>query len=400
MIFAAIFSIAFLVVSIKRPAWAYGLILALLPIYIFRFPVLNIPTTALELLVGVFLFGTLIANFNKATLELFAKQKRVNIWVGFFILAGILATIYSPEPARALGQLKAFIIEPILMFYASLIVFKTKADLNTGLKFLFWSASLISIFGLVQYVTHILLPLRFWGNGEEIKRITSVFEYPNAFALYLAPLLLFFLTLFARGYDLGKKYWVFIGLTAMSFAVVLTYSRGAWLGIIAGLVVLSLRQTGVSLKHWRAITIVCLLVLSPILFSRFKSTFNDGSSSERIELYKAAVNKIMQEPLLGNGLYGFRTTLESSTYTGEILNYPHNIILNFWVELGILGVISFSLLVLFSIREYWIHPTTLKFAAGLFLLVLVTHGMVDAPYFKNDLSILFWFILSLFYINE
>lgn len=400
MILAATLSIAFLILSIKRPAWAYGLILSLLPIYIFRFPVLNIPTTALEVIVGVFLIGILIGNFNKDSWNRIVALKRVNIWVGFFVLAGVISTIYSPEPARALGQLKAFIIEPVLMFYASITIFKARNDLETAFKFLFWAAAIISLFGLVQYVTHLFLPLRFWGNGEEIKRITSIFEYPNAFALYLAPIFIFFLTLFSRGYDLGKKYWVAIALGVMAIALVLTYSRGAWLGVIAGIVVLSFRQTGISLKHWRSLLIIVVIILSPILLSRFKSTFNDDSSSERIQLYKTAANKIAEEPLLGNGLFGFRTTLENSPYTGEILNYPHNIILNFWIEMGLLGVISFALLLFFSLKEYKLNPSVVRFAAGLFLLVMVTHGMVDAPYFKNDLSILFWFMLSLFYIRD
>jgi hypothetical protein len=188
IIVSVIALVLFLALSVKRPAWGFGLILALLPIYIVRFSILNIPTTALELMVGVFLLAVLVTNFNRDTWKRLEGLGRVNLWIGAFILAGIISTIISPEPMRALGQLKAFIIEPVLLFYASVIVFKTERDMIVPLRFLFWSASLIGLFGLVQYWTHLFLPLRFWGYGEEVKRITSVFEYPNALALYLAPL--------------------------------------------------------------------------------------------------------------------------------------------------------------------------------------------------------------------
>jgi putative inorganic carbon (hco3(-)) transporter len=397
---AIIALVIFLALSVKRPAWSFGLILGMLPIYALRFSIFNIPTTALELMVGVFLLAVIITNFNSAAWKRIKDLGQINLWIGVFFLAGVISTIVSPEPMRALGQLKAFIIEPVLLFYAATVVFKTSNDLAVPLRFLFWSASLISLFGLIQYWTHLFLPLRFWGYGEEVKRITSVFEYPNALALYLAPLFVFFLALHAKGYNLSKKYWPLVGLFAMAATIILTYSRGAWLGVIAGIAVLVLRQTGVSLRRWGIIGIISLLILSPVLFTRFKTTFHDASSSERMELYRVGVNRILNQPLVGNGLYGFPDSLKKSDYSGEILNYPHNIFLNFWLEMGLLGVISFALLIFFALRQYRRQPTVLKFAAGLFLLVMITHGMVDAPYFKNDLSILFWVILSVFYIPE
>jgi hypothetical protein len=46
------------------------------------------------------------------------------------------------------------------------------------------------------------------------------------------------------------------------------------------------------------------------------------------------------------------------------------------------------------------HPSILHLAAGMFLLAVIAHGLVDAPYFKNDLSVLFWFMVSIFYVSE
>jgi O-antigen ligase len=86
----------------------------------------------------------------------------------------------------------------------------------------------------------------------------------------------------------------------------------------------------------------------------------------------------------------------------EIYLYPHNIVLNFWVELGLLGLIIFTFL---FIKIYIKAITLLKnnkkeFKPILIAIIssisaIIIHGLVDVPYFKNDLSTLFWIIISL-----
>jgi O-antigen ligase len=86
----------------------------------------------------------------------------------------------------------------------------------------------------------------------------------------------------------------------------------------------------------------------------------------------------------------------------ELLLYPHNEILNVWVELGLAGLVLF---VAFIVRFYRLvvraYRRTLGFerAVSLGLILAMTallgHGLVDAPYFKNDLAELF-FVLIIF----
>jgi O-antigen ligase len=113
---------------------------------------------------------------------------------------------------------------------------------------------------------------------------------------------------------------------------------------------------------------------------------------------KAGFTKLLSSPLLGNGLYGFRSTLAEQNFRGEIHNYPHNIILSLWLETGLLGVLSFFMIILLALKNYKKQPTTIRFAAASYLLVMILQGAVETPYLKNDLSVVFWFIISLFFV--
>ena len=87
----------------------------------------------------------------------------------------------------------------------------------------------------------------------------------------------------------------------------------------------------------------------------------------------------------------------------EIYLYPHNIFLNFWSELGLIGLLVFIWLWfkagLINLINYWRFKTKTSLAwlswglAGAWLASFV-HGLVDVPYFKNDLALMFWLGLA------
>ncbi|MBI4363481.1 MAG: O-antigen ligase family protein [Candidatus Doudnabacteria bacterium] len=363
-----------------------GLVLALLPTYLVRFTILGLPTTLLEIILAIFLLSVLAGHYQQ--IRSLKKLGVVNLVVLLFVLSGIISTLVSPEPIKALGQLKAFIIEPVLFFYASVLIIKKESDFKLPLTMLSLSLLVISLFGLIQYVTLLGLPLRFWGFGEGVKRIVSVFEYPNALALYLGPLLAFFLALiYSKSALINRKLLVWttgLGLIALA----LTFSRGAWLAVLAVLAVLIGKKFS-----WKIAAAVLIIIITAIIFLQPGQRFSlsDSSSQTRIELYQYAVSAVLANPLLGNGLHGFQAF-------GVL--YPHNIFLNFWLELGLLGLLSFFGIISLSLKQYKIAPASLKLAAAMFLLAVVVHGLVDVPYFKNDLSILFWFIVAVLHIRN
>jgi O-antigen ligase len=240
--------------------------------------------------------------------------------------------------------------------------------------------------------------LQFWGTGAEVERITSVFDYPNALSLYLAPLCSFFFASFLFGGRILNRKNLILGLLVMVTALILTFSRGAWFAFaITSLATLCLKYP-VKKVAGGALILLILLFAIPQTRSRLLLTAKDPSSSAHVMLMTEALKKIENSPILGNGLAGFRTTLIKQHFPGEILNYPHNIFFNFWVEMGLLGLVSFFAIIFISTRKQKINSSWYTIAACAYLLTLIVHGFVDVPYFKNDLSLLFWFMISILYL--
>lgn len=396
MLLLAILLVGVAVISFFRPTLAVGLILALLPTYLIRLEIFGYPTTFLELIMLIVIGVIFTRNLNN--LYKLKTLGSINIAISLFAIAGIISTFVSPDQTHALGILKAFIIEPILFFYAARLVLTRENDLKWPVRLLFLSAVIISLFGIVQYFTLIHLPMRFWGTGAEVERISSVFDYPNALALYLAPLIGFFTSFwFLNRAAIGKKTLI-TGLGIMTLALIFTFSRGAWLGLATGLGFLALSRYNFRKVAGLGLMALAILLAIPVTRNRLSLISEDASSSAHVELNKAAFTEIKGSPILGNGLAGFRTTLEKQHFNGEILNYPHNILLNFWVEMGLLGLISFIWIIFLAFSQYQTNPQVLRLGAVVFLIIMAVHGMFDVPYFKNDLSILFWFMLSISYL--
>jgi O-antigen ligase len=100
--------------------------------------------------------------------------------------------------------------------------------------------------------------------------------------------------------------------------------------------------------------------------------------------------------LFGAGLAAYPTVLEPYHLHREIeiFQYPHNLILNIWSELGLLGLLTAVWLKLISLkiflkgRKQTTPFTWLVFVSSAALIEMAIHGLVDVPFFKNDLAML------------
>src|SRR5919109_5100473 len=111
---------------------------------------------------------------------------------------------------------------------------------------------------------------------------------------------------------------------------------------------------------------------------------------------------LKDHPIFGSGLSGFAHAIEPyrDGFNEQLID-PHFIILNWWTELGLLGLAAFAwvMVVAFVVswRGWrWATAGWRPLHLGVFLAMVgvVVHGLVDVPYWKNDLSVEFWTLLA------
>jgi O-antigen ligase len=411
------FSILFLSIAWKRIDIAIMLTVLFLPSYLVRFEVFLIPATLLEIMI-VLLF--VAWGVRKIFIEKFKDYKLPQFkWpILLLFISATIAVFVSPDLQSALGIYKAYFVEAILFF----IVFINVINSPRRIRSIFWalgvSALFVSIIALWQYIE--ILPSHEPWVSELPRRVTSIFEYPNAVGLYLTPIATLFIgiLLLAKRPDkkLNKKYIkgakrFIVGVIIFALlGIVFSVSRGAVLGVGAAVVFFSFFS---RFKKWIWVAIIASIVLSLVVPQTRTvitdiATVKDTSTDVRTVLWEGTWNLIKDRPIKGAGLAGFPVVYEEyklAKHT-EFLQYPHNIILNFWVELGALGLISLLWLLVEFFREgvktrkkeIDLYPIP-KFQFSIVLMgviiAMLVYGMVDVPYFKNDLAIIFWIIVGL-----
>jgi O-antigen ligase len=388
----------------------YLLALSLLvaPLYVWRFAGFG-PSTNFLMLWVILVWGVFVAQLWRGqAIKLFIRHMRnlnrgLLILISLFALAGLISLFVGGHNHAKLGQFIVLFLQPISLFF---IADYTAAQ-NPRTRLIIRNAAYLFValsgaLALIQYFGLATLPEAYWGNSVEPKRAVGFFGHPDMFGLFLAPLLAWLLpdVLQRLGEWRQKKTLLLLAAWVLGGAgLLLCLSRGAWLGFgvaaIAGIIVFGRK------KYWLAalVAMACaavIIVSVPNLRYRLILPFKgEKSSVARLSLWHTGTKMIKASPLLGQGLTGFGSNwykYNTDPHLGHY-NFPHNIFLNFWVDTGLLGLLSFAGLLLCG---WWYgfkyRRNTYALGLALFLLALTAHGLIDTPYLKNDLALVFWLI--------
>jgi putative inorganic carbon (HCO3(-)) transporter len=133
-----------------------------------------------------------------------------------------------------------------------------------------------------------------------------------------------------------------------------------------------------------------------------KATLSDFSGNIRLIIWRETIQMLKDHPLLGGGLANYKAAIAPYHHALKIFEvYPHahQFLLIIWSELGVGGVMVFLLISLKKVFDYW--HIRLRENKELYLILLISfvamwiHGLVDSPYFKYDLSFLWWTMIAL-----
>lgn len=219
-------------------------------------------------------------------------------------------------------------------------------------------------------------------SGHTYLRATATFPDPHMFSFFLGILLPLALGL---GISSKKGLWYFLAFLIF-LADILTFSRGGYLGLAAGaLVLVFLFWRRVSGKQRIFIFSVILavgflLIVSGPVSSRFFSSFNlkEGSNSGRLEMWGKAMVVIRDNPLIGTGLGNYPLAVDPlAAYRDPI--YAHNTYLDIAVETGIPASLSWIFLLIAVIYSFWkkAKKDILYAGAAVSLIIFLAHSLVE-----------------------
>jgi O-antigen ligase len=195
--------------------------------------------------------------------------------------------------------------------------------------------------------------------------------------------------------------------------VLLSQSRGAiLLGLPAALVVVLLLwrgRRGLVPVALAVIAIIMVLIPLSLALPRLADVFGDTLGFRR-HLWYSSASLIRERPLTGVGLdqflYWYRSRyLLPESWEEPNLAIPHDILLNHWVNLGILGVLLGAAFQAVFWRAVWRlrqraaarDPLLLALILGLAgsMADFLAHGLVDVGYFAVNLAFVFFLSMAL-----
>jgi O-antigen ligase len=362
-----------------------------MPLYLVRISFLGLPTNIFELILLVTILIWLLKNRSKPLKELPHLPKL--LWMSLFlILIGILLSILANAfYATGFGIFKSWFLIPIVFAYLIFASFKSEKSQEKIFLSFYLSAVAMAGISLVYKIENVLT----YDN-----RLAAFYSSPNYLAMYLAPGLIF------GFYFLRKHFFLNIALcSGILSALFLTYSYGTMVSLAISILIMFF--VGTDGKKLSKIILSAIILLTVFVGTyqfnqqKISSLFSERSSyASRIMIWEASFLLIKEHPLLGIGPGNFQTSYLSvqkyfPLYLEWAVPQPHNIFLAFWLQTGFLGLLGFLLILYFlfsSLAKIIKNKKDVFLATPLlgFFIYTILHGFTDTPFWKNDLSFLFW----------
>ena len=346
---------------------------------------------------------------------------KANKWLFLFILMFFVfmgLSLFNSGPL--LGKsLKAWLIKwgrfP-LFFWAVMETFQDTKRVVRTMYILVFSATLVGLTVFTQkfFGFEFLRRKASWGY---LAASIGPFKNPNALAAYLTcviPVVLSFGLWVGFGYRKPnhglvakwKRFVLKLGFLLIATMLIVssfwTFCRGGWLGLIAGLIFVTLITNYQRIKKifwplfWSSYLFIVPLIGLALFF------FRNRGDSNRFILSRGALKMIKEHPLLGNGIGTFMDYCIQ--YTNNFgAYYAHNCYLQIWAESGIFSLLCFLLFVGYVF--YRSIKVSLRISGSLnsFILIGLTAGLLgflvhsffEVHLYSFQLSFLFWVVLGL-----
>ncbi|HEY6539019.1 MAG TPA: O-antigen ligase family protein [Candidatus Dormibacteraeota bacterium] len=379
---------------------------AALPAYVVRGHLAGrLPFTGLEVVLGLTVLAFIVESSIQRRLP--RVDTPFNVIMAVILLATVIGVVASPDHEAALGITKAYIVEPMVLFLVAVNVLRSSWDWERVAYGLYLSGLVVAVsqvVALAQALAQRSVNLNFSPPSP-----TWLWSNNNFGGIFLDPLvgLALGLALFG-GVRFRRVHWLALGVLGLGDA--LTLSRGSWLALVVlALLAAALHPRRKILLAACLAALVVAVALPPIrhrLSNELNASNPANSLVARVHLWHATVDLLESHPFTGSGLAGYQAMI--GPYRAQIHDpsaqthvYPDQLELDFWVELGVLGLVAllgfFAELLRYLVPAVRAGPERHPWAVALALAWagILVHGLLDSPYWKNDLAAEWWLLAAL-----
>ena len=337
-----------------------------------------------------------------------------------------VATALSPVKKAALTGWSKLTL--YLLLFALMARILRSPRIRSCLIALYLHISLIvSVYGMRQWFFG-AEALATWTDPESpLAKTTRVYSYlgnPNLLAGYLVPAVAFSIAAIFAWRSWGTKALALTMAVVNSACLILTFSRGGWIGFVVSVGALTLLLAywwSVRLpSKWRtwalpavlgtaaALLVVAVVFVEPVrdrVFSIFAGR-EDSSNNFRINVWAAVREMIADRPILGIGPGNSAFNKVYPIYMRPRFSAlsAYSIWLEVAVETGFIGFSCFIWLLLVTFNQARVQLVRLRqtgssqaywlMAAFATMLGMLAHGFVDTVWYRPEVSTLWWLMVA------
>jgi len=385
---------------LKYCDWLVG---ALLILFVFWSP---ISITGAQAAVSFALLFWLVRMFLMKRFHL--ARNPFNIPIAAFLIAAAIGVIMGVDFRH---NLKGYTtLGWISIFFLFVNNVKDEIQFKRLVRILILITTIAGAYGIFQHFTRI----DFFGNvtylQKSFARSTGFFNSPQTFGNYILLVLPVVFGLSFYSNTRGEKRWLQLSSLIILTAIIFSYTRGVWLGLIGGLIFMAILRSKKLLFALVTGIIIGSMFLAFLPSSKFTQrvvrTFkSDRPVGDRIFFWKGSLRIIRDYPITGLGWEGFRLVYPryKPAKGRQLVCHAHNNFIDMAIDSGLLGLGIFLWLLVTiykvgfhifkELEDGYFKGITWGFL-GSFTAFLIA-GLTQYNFGDSEVVMLFYFLLGM-----
>lgn len=312
-------------------------------------------------LAGICIF-TLIALVIKSVIceDFVWRREGVGVTLVLFLAVLLISSVFSFAGVASLKVWAMYFVF-VSFYFAVINTIDTRAKLYGLLRVFVISGAIVAIYGVMQYLfgwttTNAWIDEEMF--EEETMRVYSTLANPNVLGEYLLLVLPVSVVFFIKDKAKSLSKWVYLAIAAVMFlCLILTQSRGCWLGIMLTIAIFVTFYDG---RLWALVPLAlcaAVFILPQTIIERLMSIgdMGDSSTSYRVYIWMGVMGMLRHYWAggIGMGEAAFREVYPLFSYNAIVAPHAHNTYLQLLVEGGIYTLMTFiALIVVFFKSGY------------------------------------------------